>query len=204
MTRNPEITRRGAMALAAGAFAVGAGRAEALSTTDAESFVSGLIADLRALVKNDRKGAEGAAEFLALLERKSALDTVGRFAVGRAWREMSAAQRDAYQTAFRAYISRTYQKRFGEYGGEDIEVSGSLDAGAKGVLVKSVVIRPSATPIAVEWLVDDRSGGTLLSDIIFEGVSLAITLRETFGGMIEKRQGDIDLFIADLIASQGA
>lgn len=204
MKRFPQMTRRGALALTAGALVLVAGRAAALTTADASSFVEGLIKDLRVLVQDDRKGAEGAAEFLTLLERKSALDTVGRFAMGRAWREMSEAQRTAYQTAFRTYISSTYQRRFGEYSGEDISVTGALDAGQKGVLVKSVVTRPSGAPVEVEWLVSDQTGATLLSDIIFEGVSLAITLRETFGGMVDKRNGDIDLFIADLAASQGA
>ncbi|MFV0473446.1 MAG: phospholipid-binding protein MlaC, partial [Pikeienuella sp.] len=166
--------------------------------------VNGVIADLRTLINNGRSGAEGAAEFLALLERKTSLSQVAGFAMGRTWREMSDAQKSAYQDAFRSYISRTYQNRFGEYSGENIEVTGSVDAGQKGVLVKSNVIRPSAAPVVLEWLVSDRSGQPLLADVVFEGVSLAITLRETFGGMVEKRNGDIDLFIADLAASEGA
>ncbi|QIE57042.1 ABC transporter substrate-binding protein [Pikeienuella piscinae] len=204
MTRFPQITRRGALTLTAGALALASGRATALTATAAEDFVESLIKDLRALVEDDRKGPEGAAEFLALLERKSTLEAVGRFAMGRTWRDMSEAQQAAYQAAFRTYISNTYQRRFGEYSGEDISLTGVLDAGQKGVLVKSVVTRPSAEPVTVEWLVTDRTGSPLLSDIIFEGVSLAITLRETFGGMVDKRNGDIDLFIADLAASHGA
>jgi ABC-type transporter MlaC component len=43
-----------------------------------------------------------------------------------------------------------------------------------------------------------------VADIIFEGISLSITLREVFGGMVDKRNGDIDLFIQDLNASDGA
>lgn len=205
MTRNTDYTRRGALALAAGALALGAaGPAAALSTADAESFVNGMIADLRKLIDDDKKGEEGAAEFLSLLDRKTALAQVASFALGRTWRDMSETQRAAYQQAFRRYISRTYQKRFGEYSGEDIRVTGSTDAGQKGVLVKSQVIRPSQQPVELDWLVNDRSGKTLLADIVFEGVSLAITLRENFGGMIETRKGDVDLFISDLAGSEGA
>ena len=40
--------------------------------------------------------------------------------------------------------------------------------------------------------------------IFFEGISLSITLREVFGGMVDKRNGDIELFIQDLNASEGA
>lgn len=197
------ITRRGAFALLLGAMLF-AQPALALDTKRAEAFVTDVVQELRALVENDRKGPEGAAEFLDLLERRSAVDAVARFAAGRAWRDMNAAQQDAYLAAYRTYISNTYQNRFGEYGGEDIVVGGALDAGKKGVIVKSTLLRPAGAPVNVEWLVSDRTGEPLLADIIFEGVSLAITLRETFGGMIETRGGDIDLFIADLASSKGA
>lgn len=203
--RTTGMTRRVAVmaALALAVFAK-AGGAAALSTDAAQEFVTGLIAEFRALVQNKRSGAEGAAEFLALLERKSALAPVGRFAMGRAWREMKETQQTAYQDAFRSYISQTYQNRFSEYAGEDISIIGAMDAGQKGILVKSQLLRPSSEPVVVEWLVDDRTGAPLLSDVLFEGVSLAITLRETFGGMLEKRNGDIDRFISDLGTSAGA
>ncbi|MEL6792104.1 MAG: ABC transporter substrate-binding protein [Pseudomonadota bacterium] len=199
------VTRRAFSGLALSAALVfGGAPAQALSPSEAEVFVEGVVADLRALVENGKSGPEGAAEFLALLEAKASLEAVGKFAVGRTWLEMSDDQRGAYGAAFRNYISQTYQNRFGEYAGEDIVLNGSVDAGRKGVLVKSLLKRPSAESITVEWLVSDRSGETRLSDIVFEGVSLAITLRELFGGMIETRGGDIDRFIADLAASSGA
>ena len=207
MTYRPfaAVTRRAFAGLVfGGVAALAAPAAHALSTAEAETFIEGVVADLRTLVDNGKSGPEGAAEFLSLLERKASLDAVGKFAVGRSWLEMSDAQKTAYGAAFRSYISQTYQNRFGEYAGEDVVLNGSVDAGRKGVLVKSLLKRPSAESIVVEWLVSDRSGETRLSDIVFEGVSLAITLREIFGGMIESRGGDIDKFIADLAASSGA
>lgn len=198
-------SRRGVFALALGlAAAFGAGDARALGAEDAESFIRGVVAELRGLIQAGDSGPDGAAKFLTILESRAALDAVAKFAMGRNWLEMDETQQSDFLVAFRSYISRTYQNRFSEYAGEDIVVTGSLDAGRKGVLVKSLLKRPTAEDIDVEWLVSDRSGATLLSDIIFEGVSLAITLRETFGGMVETRGGDIDRFIADLAASQGA
>lgn len=198
----PTLTRR-AFALAALALALPA-RARALTQPDAEAFVGAVVAELRALAEARQGGAEGAAAFLAVVERRSAMAAVAQFALARAWREATEAQRTAYLAVFRDYVGRTYQKRFGEYAGETVAITGSLDAGKKGVLVTSVLTRPAGAPVAVDWLVSDRTGAPLLSDIIFEGVSLAVTLRETFGGMLEARKGDIDLFIADLAASDGA
>ena len=70
--------------------------------------------------------------------------------------------------------------------------------------MKSILKRPNAQDTTVEWLVTDRLGPPKIADIIFEGISLSITLREVFGGMVEKRNGDIELFIADLNSSEGA
>lgn len=204
MARPFETSRRVFIAAIAASGLLGASGAQAVSSSDAERYVGAVAGELQALAKARKGGAEGAADFLALLERRASLNAVGKFAMGRAWLDMSDAQRAAYQTAFRGYISRTYQKRFSEYRGEAIQVTGSVDAGRKGVLVKSVLKRPNAPEVGVEWLVNDRSGDTRVSDVIFEGVSLAITLREIFTGMVETRGGDIDRFIADLNGADGA
>ena len=199
------LSRRGALALGIGlAAALNVGDARAQAPADAENFIRSVIEELRGLIQAGDSGPDGAAKFLTILEDRAALDAVAKFAMGRNWLEMNDTQKGDYAVAFRSYISRTYQNRFSEYAGEDIVVTGSVDANRKGVLVKSLLKRPQAADIDVEWLVSDRSGAKRLSDIIFEGVSLAITLRETFGSMVEARGGDIDRFIADLAASQGA
>ncbi len=201
MPHTLNITRRGAFGLFAGASVLVIARPSlALGASEAEGFVTTVIADLRRLVESKA----GSGQFLSLLEMKGAVPQVGKFAMARNWREMSGGQQDAYQAAFRGYISRTYAKRFGDYRGEDIVVTGSTDAGRKGVLVKSVLKRPNAQDTTVEWLVTDRLGPPKIADIVFEGISLSITLREVFGGMVDKRNGNIDLFIQDLNASDGA
>lgn len=198
------LNRRAALCLISAAMVAPATGAAALTQPDAEEFVRGAISALRGLIDEGAKGEEGAAKFISLLEEKAALPQLGKFAVGRSWRGMTNSQRESYQHAFRTYIARTYAKRFGDYAGEDIEVTGSVDAGRKGVLVKSELVRPSAANIEIEWLVTDRLGPLKLADLLFEGVSLSITMRELFGSMIDKRGGDVDQFITDLAASEGA
>lgn len=195
------LTRRGAFGLFAGVSTLAlAGRSLALGVSEAEKFITAVIADLRSLVS--RKAS--ADEFLSLLDQKGAIPQVGKFAMARNWRDMSGGQQDAYQAAFRGYISRTYAKRFADYRGEDIAVIGSTDAGSKGILVKSALKRAGQPDTTLEWLVTDRLGPPKVADIIFEGISLSITLREVFGGMVDKRNGDIDRFIQDLNSSEGA
>lgn len=201
---DPMMTRRGAIAGSVALMALAAAPARALDGAAAETFMKKVVADLRALIDAGASGPEGAARFLELLDARAAVPQVAKFAMGRTWRDMSEAQQTAYQAAFRKYIARTYAKRFGDYAGEDIVIVGSVDAGGKGVLVKSTLKRPQAEDIAVEWLITDRLGPPVIADIVFEGVSLSITLREIFGGMVDERGGDVDRFIADLRDSEGA
>lgn len=198
------LSRRAALGGLVGLTVAPAFPALALDVAGAEGFVQTILSELRKLIENKAEGAKGAAQFLLLLEEKAALPQFGKFAAGRAWRDMSGGQQDAYQDAFKNYIAKTYQKRFGDFAGEDIVISGSRDLGSKGVLVQSQLTRPNGQSFDIEWLVSDRAGPVKLADIVFEGVSLSITMRELFGGMVDKRNGDIDGFIADLQASEGA
>jgi phospholipid transport system substrate-binding protein len=75
-----------------------------------------------------------------------------------------------------------------------------VDAGRKGMLVKTTIQRSGEAPVGVEWLVTDQPGQALIADIIIEGVSLLVTQREEIGGMLEARQGDVEKLITDLSA----
>lgn len=190
------ITRRAALALTAAAIA--AAPAAAIEPPAAEDFVRAVVADFEAILKSEADDAAKTQAFMALFRRTAALPQIGRFAAGQAWREMTDAQKDAYAVAFERYAANAYTRNIGEYRGQTVEVTGSQDAGRRGVLVQSLFNTPGEAPIRVDWLVSDQSGQTLISDVVAEGVSLTIAQREEFAAMLEARGGDIDRFIADL------
>lgn len=199
----PTLTRRAAIGAGFGALLLLSAPASALALTEAEakSFVQEVVTEMTGLLKNASAADPREMEFRDLLRKRAAMTAIGRFTVGRPWRDMTDAQKAAFDSAFEDYIARTYVGRFGEYSGETVEVLDALDRGKKGVLVTSRVNRPAGS-VVVEWLVSDRGGAPQLVDIIVEGVSLAITQREAFASMIEARGGDIDGFIQDLKSAQ--
>jgi phospholipid transport system substrate-binding protein len=73
-----------------------------------------------------------------------------------------------------------------------------IDAGRKGMLVKTSLIRTGEAPVVVEWLVTDRPGRVVITDFVIEGVSMLVTKREEIGGMLEARGGNVEKLIADL------
>ena len=190
------LNRRQTLALTLCALA--AGPARALDPSEAERFVRTLIDEATAIVQRDAANGARPDEFLKFLREKAALDAIARFTMGVNWRQMSDAQRQRFVSAFEGYAARVYAARVGDYADQTIEVVGAQDVGRKGVLVKSVLKTQGGEDIAVEWLVDDRSGQPQLVDLVAEGVSLSISQREEFASMVEKRGGDIDGFIDDL------
>lgn len=186
-----------AAALAVAALGPAAARA-ALSPADAEAFVERLVDDLTAIVRRATPQDARVDEFLDLFRRTTALKDIGRFTMGLNWRSMTEAQQAAFLDAFERYAARVYTSRIGDYDGQSITVRGSQDVGRRGVLVRSVLRAPNMSDISVDWLVNERDGRPVLVDIVAEGVSLSITQREEFAGMVERRGGDIDRFIADL------
>ncbi|MGF1445630.1 MAG: phospholipid-binding protein MlaC [Pikeienuella sp.] len=201
MTSNPRPTRRltlkAAIALPAVAFLR---PAWALTPDDARGHVRAAIDEVLALAAQPGAPAQKAGPLQALLERYAAMDAIARFAAGLAWREMSPDQQTRYTEAFKSFISKVYARRFTEYSGQSVTVTGVEDAGRRGLRVLSRVSQTEAAPIAVAWMVTDRPGRVLISDIIIEEVSLIVTQREEIGAMLSSRGGDVERLISDLAA----
>ena len=90
-------------------------------------------------------------------------------------------------------------RRFAEYGGESLRVTGSR-ADPDGVIVSSQIIRPQGLPIAVDWRLGLSDGHYKIIDVIVDGVSMALTQRSEFAAMIQRNGGQV----AGLLAAMRA
>jgi phospholipid transport system substrate-binding protein len=180
------------------------GAAQALDATTARQHVEATIEDIIELVVDRPDASEVAARLLQIVERRASVEQVARFAAGRHWREMSPDEQAAFTRAFTHYLAASYAENFRRIEGRvddlrrQVRVRGTEDAGSKGVLVRTQILPPNAAPVAVDWLVSDRSGRVEVADLIVEGISMAITQREVVGSMLDARGGDVALFVSDL------
>jgi phospholipid transport system substrate-binding protein len=133
-----------------------------------------------------------------LLAQSFDLQFLGRFAIGRHWRRMSADQRSEYQRLFGAYILNTYASRFGGYSGETFSVVSARAAGKKDAVVRSLINRPSGPPIQCDWRVRATGKQYKIIDLMIEGVSMAVTQRSEFSAVI--KQNGIDGLVTALRA----
>jgi phospholipid transport system substrate-binding protein len=60
-----------------------------------------------------------------------------------------------------------------------------------GAIVSSEIIRPQGPPIKVEWRLTTRNGVYKITDVNVDGVSMALTQRATFAGLIQRNGGQL-------------
>lgn len=143
----------------------------------------------------EKSTSDKSDEFRTLLKRGFALPKIGRFVLGRYWRQISDEQKERYQALFEDYLVVTYTNRFNEYSGETFEVVGEKPHGERGVLVTTKVFRPQGAEVTVDWQVAPDGDDLRIVDVIIEGLSMSLTQRSDFASAIQSQGGDIDRFL---------
>ena len=180
--------------------------ARALASDEAAEFVRGTIEEVAALLEAPGGSAEKAERLRTIMQNRAAMPEIARFVAGPDWRGLTDSQQSRFIEVFTRYVASVYARRFEEYSGEATEgelfqMGEVIDAGRKGMLVRTSILRANEPPVTVEWLVTDRPGRTVIADIVIEGVSLLVTQREEIGSMLEARGGDMDKLIEHLASA---
>jgi|SaaInlStandDraft_7_1057024.scaffolds.fasta_scaffold39194_2 phospholipid transport system substrate-binding protein len=113
------------------------------------------------------------------------LKFIGRFVLGRTWRKLSPAQRDAYIKVYSTFFLNTYSARFGGYNGQKFTVLSARGAGKKDAVVKTRIDRPGGAPLTSDWRIRANQNEFRIIDISVEGVSMAVTQRSEFASVIK-------------------
>lgn len=137
------------------------------------------------------------AKLKKLLEEGFDVDLIARIVLGRYWNTATPAQREAYITLFQDFIVLTFARRFQDYNGETFEISGAVPRGKRDYFVKSLVRRPSAADVAVDWRIRCNSECRII-DVVAEGISQVQTYRSEYGAIIQGGGGDVGALIDSL------
>ncbi|MFV0303779.1 MAG: phospholipid-binding protein MlaC [Paracoccus sp. (in: a-proteobacteria)] len=193
-------TRRGVLALAGAGAALLMLRpagALALDTDQSRALIETALGEVYAVINSGQAPAQMYRQFETVFTRYADVDIIARSALGPAARQVSPARFAAYKQAFQGYIGRKYGKRFREFIGSKIEVTGARPL-KSFYAVTSVAYLNGRAPMEVEWHVSDKSGRDLFFNIIIEGVNMLATERSEIGAMLSRRGGDVAALTADL------
>jgi len=138
------------------------------------------------------------ARFRQLFSEDFDVPGIARFVLGRYWRIATEPQQQEFVKLFADYIALAYSNRLAEYSGETLRVTGSRPA-PDGSVVSSEIVRPNGAPPAkVDWLLTPHDGAYKISDVVVEGVSMAVTQRSEFASVIQRNGGQVQGLITAL------
>ena len=166
--------------------------AQTAETTLAEAkFVQNLANEAIRVLRDDTKDlAQRETIFRRLLQDGFAMKKIGRFVVGRYWRQMSQDQRRDYQRLFSEWVLRSYASRLGGYAGQKFIVDRANRTKQKDVFVRTRIVQAESPEIRCDWRVRKLGDDLKVIDIVVEGVSMLSTQRSEFTAVINKHGTD--------------
>ncbi len=186
-----KLTRRAALA---GIVALAASPALGLTSAQATRLIDGAVADIQRTINSGKSPNAMFGDFERIFRKYADVSTIARSALGPPARSASSAEINAFTEAFVGYLSRKYGKRFREFIGGEITVTGARQVKRFQEVTTSVKLR-GQSPFAVSFMVSDRNK---FFDLLIEGISLLKSERAEIGAMLDKRRGDIMALASDL------
>lgn len=118
---------------------------------------------------------------------------IGKFVLARYWRRATDQQKTEYLALFENAIVDNYAAQFDSYQNERLEVQNVREDSDQGVLVMSIIKRQTgAPPLKIDWKIFQTKKGLRVYDIIVNGVSMSITQRTEYGGIVSQNGGQIE------------
>ena len=187
------IGRRHLLALAAAAslFPLGV-RAQA--TDKAGAFVRSTGDRLVAVVNGPGTTSAKRAQMTQIINSDVDVDGIGRFCLGRYWKQATPEQQKQYLTLFHEVLVTNITSKLGEYQGVTFTMGRSKPQDEETV-VSTTVVRPNNAPTAVDWIITNPSKDPKIIDVVAEGTSLRLTQRQDYASYLTHNNGSVDALI---------
>lgn len=169
----------------------------ALTTDQARSLIDQVIFEINGVIGSGHSEAAMFKDFERIFATYADVPIIARTALGADGKRASTAQMAAFTKAFQGYISRKYGRRFREFIGGRIEVTGSAPMKSWFEVV-SIAYLAGEAPFDLRWWVSDKSGKNLFFNIIIEGVNMRASESVEIRALLDKNGGDLDATIAQM------
>jgi len=170
------------------------------SPEDAQAFIQNLAQQAITTVADQKlSDAQRNDNFRKLFVASFDLPQISQFVLARYWRTATPEQQQDFMKLFQDLQVLNWAQRFKDYKGENLQVTSSAKDGDKGFAVDSQLNHPPSQPLPVQWKVRQGDDGQLrVTDIVVEGVSMAITQRSDFNSLLQGNGGKIDALLSAL------
>ena len=187
------ITRRNCLTLAAlSALAPLAARAQ--GTDKAAAFVKATGDKLVAVVNGPGSAASKRAQMTQIINSAVDVDGVGKFCLGRYWRQASPEQQKQYLSLFHEVLVTNITSKLGEYQGVTFTMGRTRQQDEEAV-VSTTVVRPNNAPTAVDWVIANPTSEPKIIDVVAEGTSLRLTQRSDYASYLSRNGNNVGALI---------
>ena len=177
--------------------ATGTARAQVADIARASAFIQQTGNDLVAAINDTRASVAQRRERVAAVLRRSVdIQGVGRFILGRWWRQASAQEQADYMRLFEETLIRNLSSRFGEYQGVRFSLGRTQQRTEDDVLVNTLIERANSAAFALDWRVAEVGGQPKIVDVIAEGTSMRLTQRSEYSSVITRNNGQVSALLA--------
>ncbi len=161
----------------------------------AGAFVKSTGDRLVAVVNGPGSAAAKRAAMTQILDADVYVDGIGKFCLGRFWRQATPAQRTQYLALFHEVLVTNITAKLGEYQGVTFTMGRTKPQDDEAV-VSTTVVRPNNPPTAVDWVIGNPSTTPKIIDVVAEGTSLRLTQRQDYASYLTHNNDSVDALIA--------
>jgi phospholipid transport system substrate-binding protein len=156
-----------------------------------EQLIQRITDDVMTAIQSDKAIVGDKDKALKLAEQKVLpyvdFEEATRLAVSRAWLQASAEQKGKLVAEFRAMLLRTYVNAVGTYAGTQPRLLPSRGAPyAAEATVRCQLARSGGRPVLVAYEMRRTGAGWKIYDVSVEGMSLVLTYRTEFDGILKQ------------------
>jgi phospholipid transport system substrate-binding protein len=169
------------------------GRAQ--GTDKAAAFVKSTGDRLVAVVNGPGSAVSKRAAMTQILNADVDVDGIGKFCLGRFWRQATPEQQKQYLALFHEVLVTNITSKLGEYQGVTFTMGRSRPQDEEAA-VSTTVVRPNNPPTAVDWIIANPSTDPKIIDVVAEGTSLRLTQRQDYASYLTHNHDSVDALIA--------
>lgn len=160
----------------------------------ASAFIKSTGDRLVAVINSNASPQQKRKELAAIIESAVDIDSVGRFCLGRFWRQATPEQQKTYMALFREFLVASISVKLGEYQGVKFTMGRSRPQDGDHI-VSTIIERPNNAPAAVDWVISHPQSNPKIIDVIAEGTSLRITQRSDYASYLQHNANNIDALL---------
>lgn len=153
----------------------------------AQGVVRTTADDVIAVLKDSNLSpAQKREQITLVVDRNFDFTTLSRLVMARHWSKLSKEQQTQFILEFKRHLSITYGKNVENYRDEKVVITGDREEARGDWTVRTIIERPAAENIKVDYRLRQRDGEWKMIDMIVEGVSLVANFRSQFQDIIAK------------------